>query len=84
MKFEELSEKHQDFLMHSLSNFIKSKIKRGNTEAFIEAFIAPTYEEYRAFFDEFDEEYEIFNDCPESEACKGFSVKFKAILEVHE
>ena len=28
MRFEELSKKHQDFLMYSLSDFIKSKVKR--------------------------------------------------------
>lgn len=54
MRFEELSKEHQEFLMYCLSNYIKSKIKREGIVDIIE----PTYEEYKEFFDEFDEEYE--------------------------
>lgn len=80
MRFEELNKKHQEFLMYCLSSYIKGKVKREGVDGFIE----PTYEEYKAFFDEFDEEYEIVDGCPESEACKGFSVKFKVVLEVEK
>lgn len=78
MKFEELSNKHQEFLMYCLSDYIKSKIKKGT----MDGIIFPNFEEYKAFFDEFDEEYEIVDGCPESEACNPFSVKFKVVLEV--
>lgn len=40
------------------------------------------YEEYKDFFDEFDEEYEIVDGLPQSEAANSFSVKFKVVLEV--
>ena len=53
MRFEELSKEHQEFLMYCLSVYIKSKVKREEKGQVIE----PTYEEYKAFFDEFDEEY---------------------------
>lgn len=55
MRFEELSKKHQEFLMYCLSDYIKSKVKREERDQVIE----PTYEEYKAFFDEFDGEYQI-------------------------
>jgi hypothetical protein len=48
----------------------------------MEGIIFPSYEEYKNFFDEFDEEYEIVNGLPESEAANPFSVKFKVVLEV--
>jgi hypothetical protein len=80
MRFEELSKKHQEFLMYCLSDYIKGKVKREGVDGFIE----PTYDEYKTFFDEFDEEYEIVDGCPESKACKGFSVKFKVVLEVEK
>lgn len=44
--------------------------------------IEPTYEEYKAFFDEFYGEYEIVDGPPESDACNSFEVKFKVVLEV--
>jgi hypothetical protein len=78
MRFEELSKKHQEFLMYCLSDYIKSKVKREERDQVIE----PTYEEYKAFFDEFDGEYQIVDGLPESEACNGFEVKFKVVLEV--
>ena len=78
MKFEELSKMHQEFLMYCLSDYIKSKIKKGT----MDGIIFPSYEEYKAFFDEFDEEYEIVDGFPESEAANPFEVKFKVILEV--
>ena len=78
MRFEELEKRHQDFLMYCLGDYIKSKFKKEERDQVIE----PTYEEYKAFFDEFDGEYEIVDGLPESEACNPFSVKFKVILEV--
>ena len=78
MKFEELSKKHQDFLMYCLFDHIKRKVKKEERDQVIE----PTYEEYKDFFDEFDEEYEIIDGLPESNACNPFSVKFKVVLEV--
>lgn len=50
MRFEELSKKHQEFLMCCLSDYIKVKVKREGVDGFIE----PTYDEYKTFFDEFD------------------------------
>ncbi|MGO1368549.1 hypothetical protein [Senegalia sp. (in: firmicutes)] len=78
MKFEELEKCHQEFLMYCLWNYIKGKVKRQQRDQVIE----PTYEEYKDFFDEFDEEYEIVDGLPESNACNPFSVKFKVVLEV--
>lgn len=80
MKFEELSKKHQGFLIYCLGDYIKSKVKKEERDQVIE----PTYEEYKAFFDKFDGEYEIVDDFPESEACNPFSVRFKVVLEVEE
>ena len=80
MKFEELSKKHQEFLMYCLSDYIKGKIRRGS----MDGIIFPTYEEYKTFFDEFDEEYEIVDGLPESNAANPFSVNFKVVLEVHK
>ncbi len=78
MRFEELSKKHQEFLMYCLSDYIKGKLKRGRIDGLIE----PTYEEYKDFFNEFDGEYHIVDGLPESNACNPFSVKFKVVLEV--
>lgn len=55
MRFEELSKEHQEFLMYCLFEHIKRKVKEEERDQVIE----PTYEEYKAFFDEFDEEYEL-------------------------
>lgn len=74
MRFENLSKEHQEFLMYCLSSYIRWK---GADEI-----IFPTYDEYKAFFDEFDGEYEIVDGLPESEAANPFSVKFKVVLEV--
>ena len=74
MKFEELSKEHQKLLMYSLEDHIKW--------VGAEEIIYPSYEEYKAFFDEFDGEYEIVDGLPESDACNPFSVKFKVVLEV--
>ena len=54
MKFEELTTQHQDFLMYYLFDHIKRKVKEEERDQVIE----PTYEEYKAFFDEFDGENE--------------------------
>ena len=78
MRFEELCKKHQDILMYCLSDYIKGKFSKGIMDSLIE----PTYEEYKLFFDEFDEEYEIVDGFPESNACNRFLVKFKVVLEV--
>ena len=78
MRFGELSKEHQKFLMYCLFGHIKSKVKKEEREQVIE----PSYEEYKAFFDEFDGEYEIVDGLPESEAANPFSVKFKVVLEV--
>lgn len=78
MRFEELSKKHQEFLMYCLFDHIKSKFKNEERDQVME----PSYEEYKAFFDEFDGEYEIVDGLPESEATNLFSVKFKVVLEV--
>ncbi|MDY0234546.1 MAG: hypothetical protein RBR71_00750 [Gudongella sp.] len=78
MKFEKLSKKHQDFLMYCLGDYIKGKVRKDERNQIIE----PTYEQYKDFFNEFDEEYEIVDGLPESEACNRFSVKFKVVLEV--
>ena len=78
MRFEELSKMHQDFLMYCLSDYIKGKIRKGP----MDGIIFPGYEEYKDFFNEFDEEYEIVDGLPESEAANPFSVKFKVVLEV--
>lgn len=78
MRFEELSKKHQEFLMYCLSDYIKGKIRKGS----MDGIIFPSYDDYKNFFDEFDEEYEIVDGLPESEACKRFEVKFKVVLEV--
>ena len=75
MRFEELSKKHQEFLMYCLSDYIKCKIRKGS----MDGIIFPSYEEYKAFF---NEEYEIVDGLPESEAANPFSVKFKVVLEV--
>jgi hypothetical protein len=48
----------------------------------MDGIIFPSYEEYKDFFNEFDEEYEIVDGLPESEAANPFSVKFKVVLEV--
>ena len=48
----------------------------------MDGIIFPSYDEYKVFFNEFDEEYEIVNGLPESEAANPFSVKFKVVLEV--
>lgn len=74
MRFEELSKEHQEFLMYCLSSHIEWK---GADEI-----IFPTFDEYKAFFDEFDGKYEIVDGVPESEAANPFSVKFKVVLEV--
>ena len=50
MKFEELSKEHQEFLMYCLFDYIKSKVKDRDGAIF------PSYEEYKSFFNEFDEE----------------------------
>ena len=50
MKFEELTTQHQEFLMYCLFDHIKRKVKEEERDQVIE----PTYEEYKAFFDEFD------------------------------
>lgn len=73
MKFEELATQHQEFLMYCLFDHIKRKVKEEERDQVIE----PTYEEYKAFFDEFDGEYEIVDGLPESDACNRFEVKFK-------
>lgn len=78
MKFEELTTQNQEFLMYCLFDHIKRKVKKEERNQIIE----PTYEEYKAFFDEFDGEYEIVDGLPESEAANPFSVKFKVVLEV--
>ena len=78
MRFEELSKKHQEFLMYCLSDYIKGKVKKEERDQVIE----PTYEEYKAFFGEFDGEYIIVDGLPESNACNRFSVRFKVVLEV--
>lgn len=78
MRFEELSKKHQDFLTYCLSDYIKGKIRKGS----MDGIIFPIYEEYKNFFNEFDEEYEIVDGLPESEAANSFSVKLKIVLEV--
>ena len=78
MRFQELSNKDQEFLMYCLSDYIKSKIKKGA----MDGIIFPNYNEYKNFFNEFDEEYEIVDGLPESEAANSFSVKFKVVLEV--
>jgi len=78
MRFEQLSKEHQEFLMYCLSDYIKSKVKKEERDQVIE----PTYEEYKAFFDEFDGEYSIVDGLPESDAANPFSVKFKVVLEV--
>jgi len=78
MRFEELSKEHQEFLMYCLSDYIKGKIRKGS----MDGIIFPNYEEYKDFFDEFDEEYEIVDGLPQSEAANSFSVKFKVVLEV--
>lgn len=78
MRFEELTTQHQEFLMYCLFDHIKRKVKKEERDQLIE----PTYEEYKAFFDEFDGEYEIVDGLPESEAANPFSVKFKVVLEV--
>lgn len=78
MRFEELSKKHQKFLMYCLSDYIKGKVKKES----MDGIIFPNYEEYKDFFDEFDEEYEIVDGLPQSEAANPFSVKFKVVLEV--
>lgn len=78
MRFEELSKKHQDFLMYCMSDYIKSKIKKGD----MDGIIFPNYEEFKDFFNEFDEGYEIVDGLPESEAANPFLVKFKVLLEV--
>ena len=76
MRFLELSKKHQEFLMYCLSDYIKSKVKDRDEV------IEPTYDEYKAFFNEFDEDYEIVDGLPESGAANPFSVRFKVVLEV--
>lgn len=78
MRFEELSIKHQDFLMYCLSDYIKSKVKKGR----MDGIIFPSYDEYKDFFNEFDEDYEIIDGLPESNSCNNFTVKFKVMLEV--
>ena len=78
MKYEDLSKKHQEFLMYCLSSHIKSKFKREERYQVIE----PTFEEYKDFFDDFDGEYRIVDGLPESDASNPFSVKFKVVLEV--
>lgn len=62
MKFEELDEKHQDFLIHNLLAYLEN---RANDEG-VDNFMEPTHEEYRDFFNEFDEDYEIVDGYPES------------------
>lgn len=78
MRFENLSKEHQDFLMYCLLSYIEGKIRKGA----MGEIILPSYVEYKAFFDEFDGEYEIVDGLPESDACNPFSVKFKVVLEV--
>ena len=80
MRFEELSKEYQEFLMYCLFEHIKRKVKEEERDQVIE----PTYEEYKAFFDEFDEEYEIVDGLPESGAANPFSVKFKVVLEIEK
>ncbi len=60
MRFEELGKKHQDFLMYCLSDYIKGKIRKES----MDGLIFPNYDEYKDFFDEFDEEYEIVDGLP--------------------
>lgn len=54
MRFEELSKKDQEFLMYCLLGHIKSKFKREERDQVIEL----TFEEYKDFFNGFDEDYE--------------------------
>jgi len=42
MRFEELSKKHQEFLMYCLSDYIKGKIRKGS----MDGIIFPSYDEY--------------------------------------
>jgi len=62
MKFEELSKEHQEDLIYHLLAYIE---KKANDEGIVD-FIEPTYEEYKDFFNEFDEDYEIIGGYPES------------------
>ena len=43
MRFEELSKKHQEFLMYCLSDYIKGKIRKGS----MDGIIFPTHDEYK-------------------------------------
>jgi len=78
MRFDELSKKHQEFLIYCLSDYIKGKVRKGK----MDGIVFPSYEEYKDFFNAFDEDYEIIDGLPESEATNLFSVKFKVVLEV--
>ncbi len=48
--------------MYCLSDYIKNKIRKG----IMDGIIFPSYDEYKNFFDEFDEDYEIVEGLPES------------------
>lgn len=43
MGFEELSKKHQEFLIYCLLDYVKSKFKKEESDQVIE----PTYDEYK-------------------------------------
>ena len=66
--------------MYCLSDYIKGKVRKGK----IDGIVFPSYDEYKDFFNEFDEDYEIVDGLPESETANPFSVKFKVILEVEK
>jgi hypothetical protein len=86
MKFQELNKECQSFLT---SQFLIAIEDATNSED-IKDFVEPTYDEYKQFFNEYDENYEIIDEYPESviesEFHNTYRIKFqgkKVILEVY-
>lgn len=77
MKYCELDKQSQDFLTDQLNDLINSKAEEEN----IEDFEYPTDEEYKEFFDEYDEDYEMNDGYPETTVDtkfhKKYSIEFK-------
>lgn len=87
MKFFELDQNSQDFLIDQLN----TRIEEYAQEEGIYDYEELSFDEYVEFFDEFDEDYEMVDGFPKSalldEYRKQYSIHFedkRVILEVYE
>lgn len=77
MKFSELTKEQQSFLIGSLDNEIERKAE----DEGISTYSDPSDNEYADFFDNFDENYEIIDDYPQSTVQDEFHAKYS--IEFH-